>query len=90
MLALLVLDVDHQAGRQVRHAYRGVGGVHALPAGPGRPFDVDAQVLVRQSDLDLLRLRQDGNRGGGGVDATRGLGDRHALHAVHAALVLQA
>ena len=33
-LAALVLHRDHGAGRQVRHAHRRVGGVHALAAGP--------------------------------------------------------
>src|SRR5665648_414605 len=40
-------------------------------------------------DLDLLGLGQDGNRSGRGVDASRGLGGRDSLHAVHPALVLE-
>ena len=61
------------------------------PPGPGRALDVDAQVLVLVDlDLDLVGLRQHGDGGGGGVDAAARLGLRHALDAVHAALVLEA
>ena len=41
-------------------------------------------------EIDVLGLRQHGDGGGRGVDAPAGLGDRHALHAVHARFVLQA
>ena len=47
-----------------------------------RSFGVDL-------DVDLLGLGRDEHTGGGGVDAALGLGRGHALHAVHAALVLQ-
>ncbi len=40
-------------------------------------------------DVDLVRLRQHGDGDGGGVDAARAFGLRHALHAVHAALELE-
>src|SRR6185436_51374 len=52
-------------------------------------IDVDAIILGPQLDIDLLDLRQHGDCGGGGVDATARLGLRHALNAVGAALVLQ-
>ena len=89
VLRLLVLAGDDEAGRQVRDAHGGVGGVDALPARARRAVDVDAQVLVRQIDLDVLGLGQhrDGDRRG--VDAPLRLGRRHALHAVHAALELE-
>ena len=41
-------------------------------------------------DVDLLGLRQHRHGDGRGVDAPLRLGRRHALHAVHAALVLEA
>src|SRR4051812_47977598 len=44
VLALLVLDLDHQTGRQVGDTHGGVGRVDALAAGPGRALDVDPQV----------------------------------------------
>ena len=50
---------------------------------------VDADVLRPDLDVDLLRLRQHGDRGGGGVDAPARLGRRHALHAVHAGFEFQ-
>jgi hypothetical protein len=34
VLALLILDLDDHAGRQVGDAHRRVGRVHRLPAGP--------------------------------------------------------
>src|SRR5437762_3947618 len=40
-MALLVLARDDQPARHVRDAHRRVGGVHGLPAGPGRPVHVD-------------------------------------------------
>ena len=40
-------------------------------------------------DVDVLGLGQHEHAGGAGVDAALRLGDRHALDAVHAALVLQ-
>ena len=90
VLALLVLDLDHQAARQVRDAHRGVGGVDALAARPGRTLDVDAQVaLLVDLDLDLVRLGQHGHRRGRGMDAAARLGLRDALHAMDATLVLE-
>ena len=47
-----------------------------------RSFGVDL-------DLDLLGLGHDQHAGRRGVDAALGLGHRHPLHPVHAALVLQ-
>src|SRR5262245_11207437 len=90
VLRLLVLAGHHQAGRQVGHAHRRVGGVDALPAGTGGTEDVDAKVLLGEVDLDVLGLGQDGNGHGRCVDPSLRLGDRHALYAVHAALELEA
>ena len=69
--------------------HRRVGGVHALPARAGGPVDVDAQVLLVDLDLDVLGLGVDEHAGGGGVHPPLRLGDRHALHPVHAAFELQ-
>ena len=59
------------------------------PPGPRGAVDVDAQVVRVDLDVDVLGLGQHEHAGGTGVDAALGLGDRHALHAVHAALELQ-
>ena len=59
------------------------------PPGPLEQKVSIAQVLGVDLDVDLFGLRQHGDRRGRGVDAAAGLGRRHALHAVHAALVLQ-
>jgi hypothetical protein len=88
-LALLVLAGDHDAGGQVGDPHRGVGGVDALAAGARGAEDVDPQVVRVDLDVDLLGLGQHQHAGRGGVDAALRLGDRHPLHAVHAALELQ-
>ena len=59
------------------------------PPGPERAVDVDPQVVGVDGDLDLLGLGHHQHAGGGGVDAALALGDGHALHAVHPALVLE-
>ena len=88
-LRLLVLLRHDDAGRNVREPHRRVGGVHALAAGAARAERVDAQVLLVDLDVHVLGFGQHRHRGRGRVDAAAGLGGRHALHAVHAALVLQ-
>src|SRR3989304_2006022 len=60
-----------------------------LAAGPGRPIDVHLDVFLRDVDLDLVRLGQDGDGGGGGVDSPLGLGLRDPLYPVDARLVLE-
>src|SRR3954452_17677938 len=89
-LRLLVLAADDDAGRQVRDADGGVRRVDALPAGPGRPEDVDAQVVRVDLDLDVLHLGQHENAGRAGVDPALGLRHRDPLDAVHTALELHA
>ena len=89
VLGLLVLARDHQAGRHVRQAHRGVGGVDALPARARRPVHVDADVLRADLHLRLRHLREHRNGHRRGVDAALRLGHRYALHAVHAALPAQ-
>src|SRR5690606_41551628 len=79
----------HEPGGQVGDAHRGVGGVDALPAGPGGAVDVDAQIAVVDLHLDLLGLGHHQHADSRGVDAALGLGDGDALHAVHPALELQ-
>src|SRR5690606_39183467 len=51
--------------------------------------DVDLHVGLGDVDLDLFRLGQNRDGGGGGVDAALGLGGGDALDAVHAAFVPQ-
>ena len=65
------------------------GLVDVLSARPAGPHPLDLVVLGPQVDLHVFRLGHDRHGGGGGVDAALGLGLRHALHAVAAALVLQ-
>ncbi len=88
-LALLVLAADDDAGGDVRDPHGGVGGVDALPARAAGAVDVDAQVVGVDLHVDLLGLGQHQDARGRGVDPALGLGHRHPLDAVHAALELQ-
>ena len=54
-----------------------------------RAIDVDAQILVVDLDVDIFGLRQHRHGGRRGVDAALRFGDRHALHAMHAAFEFQ-
>ena len=68
----------------------GVGRVDALAARSARPEHVDLQVLVVDLDVDLVGLGQHEDRRRGRVDPALALGDRHPLHPVRPALVLEA
>ena len=67
----------------------GIRRVDALTARSARAEGVDPQILLVDLDIHLFGLRQHGHRGRRGVDASARFGRRHALHAVHAALVLE-
>ena len=89
-LRALVLAGDDDAGGQVRDADRRIGGVDALAALARRPVDVDAQIGFVDLDLlDLLGFGVDQHACGRRVHAALRLGDRNALHPVHAAFELQ-
>ncbi len=70
-------------------AHGRVSGVHRLAAGAGGAEGVDADILGFDLDFDFVGFGQHGDGDGRGVNAALLLGRRHALHAVHAALVLQ-
>jgi hypothetical protein len=89
VLRLLVLLDHRQSGRNVHDPHRAVGRVDRLAARPRRAIDVDAQVLVVDLDVDLLRLGQHRDRRRRGVDPAARLGRGHALDAVDAAFELQ-
>ena len=90
-LALLVLHVHGDAGGDVRHADRGIRGVHGLSAGAGAHEDVDFEVFRIDFDfiVVLVGFREDDHAGGGSLDTSLRFGDGDALHAVHAAFVLE-
>lgn len=90
-LALLVLHVHGDAGGDVRHADRGIRGVHGLSAGAGAHEDVDFEVFRIDFDfiVVLVGFREDDRAGGGSLDTSLRFGDGDALHAVHAAFVLE-
>jgi hypothetical protein len=89
VLRLLLLAVHDEPRRDVVDAHGRVGRVDGLAARAARAHDVDLEVLGIDLDLDVLDLRHDGHRRRRGVDASLRLGRGHALHAVHARLVLE-
>src|SRR4029077_5007455 len=89
VLRLLVLLDHDEATRQMGNPHRTVGRVDRLTAGSACPEDVNAQILLVDADIDLLRLRQHGNSGSRGVDAPARLGLGYALDAVDTRLEFQ-
>src|SRR5271155_2152402 len=83
MLGFLVLLNDDEPSRQMGDPYRTVGRIDRLTARPAGAENIDAQILVVDPDIDLLRLGQNGHSGRRSVDAAACLGLRHALDAVH-------
>ena len=73
----------------MRDAHRGIGRVHRLPARTRRAERVNPQILRLDFDVDFIGFGQYGDGGSRSVNAALLLGLRNALHAVHAALILQ-
>jgi len=88
-LALLVLAGHHDPRGQVDDPHRGVGGVHALPAGARGTVDIDAQIALVDLHLDLFSLGQHQHANGRGVDPSLRLGDGDPLDAVDSAFELE-
>ncbi len=80
---------DDDPGRDMQDADAGIGGVGMLAAGARGPCCVDADILRLDGDVDVLGLRQHGDRRGRGMDAPACLGRRNPLHPVDAGLELQ-
>src|SRR5580698_3113123 len=89
LLRTLVGATNDHAGGLVDDLHGGIRRVHALPAFAGRAADVDLDLVRLDFDVHLLRFGHDGNSRGAGMDAPLRLGRRHALDAMHAALVFQ-
>src|SRR5699024_11896665 len=70
-------------------SYRRVCGIDALTAVSGGTEHVEFTVVEVQMKIDLLRLRHDRHRTGGGMDTSSRLCFGHTLHTVYAALILQ-
>ncbi len=88
-LGFFILALHDQTGRNMRHAHRRIGGVHALAAGAGGAKYVDAQVVHINVDVNFFGFGEHGDTGGGGVNAAVLLGGRHALDAMHPAFVFE-
>ena len=87
LLAALILADRDEAGRQVGHADGALGLVHMLAAGAAGAEEVDSNILLRYLKLILfVRLGENDDRRGGGMDSSLGLGLGHALDAVAAGL----
>src|SRR5262249_2632585 len=88
-LRFLILAGDNQPRRQVRDAHSGVSRIDALSAWPRGTERVNADVLRIDLDLDFVRFRKNGDRYGGGMNASLLFGRRDTLHAMNAAFVFE-
>ena len=88
-LRFLVLLGHDDAGRDVRDAHSRVRRVDALAARSARAERIDAQIFFVYLNVDFFGLGEHGHRCRRRVNPAARLGGRHALHAVHAALVFQ-
>ena len=88
-LRFFVLAGDDQPRGQVRDAHRRIRRVDRLPARTGRAERIDADVLGIQLHFHFVGFGQHRHRDRRSVHAALLFGHRHALHAVHAALVFQ-
>ncbi len=84
-----MLAADVKPGRKVENLHCGVRGVNVLPARAARAADLDPEVFLFHLDIDLLRLRHNGNGYGGSVDSALRFGRRHPLHPMNPGLVFQ-
>src|SRR3569832_1917709 len=90
VLGAVVLAFDHEPGRQMGNADRGVGLVDVLAAGARRTEGVDAQVGRVDVDFaDLVGFRHHGDGAGRGVVVSLCFGFRNAMHAMAARFELQ-
>ena len=87
-LGALVLTLDDGPGREVGDADRGVGLVHVLPAGPGRPVRVDPEVASSISTSMSSGRSGATTTWANAVPPVRGVERREAHEAVDAALGL--
>ncbi len=89
-LGAFVLALDHDSRRKMRHTHRGIGGVHTLPARPGRTENIDTQ--IRRVDVDFnifFNFRNHVHRGKRGVPSFVGIKRRDAHEPVHPFFALQ-
>src|SRR4051794_17780710 len=90
VLALLVLDLDDGAGREVRDPHGRVGRVDRLATGARGALDLDPQVPVLVDlDLVLLDLGEYDDRRRRRVDPAARFGRGHSLDTVRPALELE-
>ena len=73
----------------MRDAHSRIRRIHRLSARARRAEGVDAKVFGLDLDVHVFGFGQHGNRHRRSVYATLLLGRGHALHAMHAAFVLQ-
>ena len=90
MLAAIVLTFDHDASREMRNAYGGIGLVDVLAAGTGGAISIDAQVGGVDVDvLQLIGFRHHGDGACRGVNAALGFCRWYALYAMAAGFEFQ-
>lgn len=90
MLGAFVLALGDDSGGEVGDADGGLGFVDFLSAGPGGAVEVDADVFGADVDVvDFLGFGEDGDGGGGGMNAPASFGDGNTLYAVSSTFVAE-
>ena len=64
-----------------------IGRVDALAARTGSAEQIQTDILPLEIDIELAGLRENGHRGGGGLDPSLGLGLRNPLDTVDTGLI---
>ena len=89
-LGFLRLAVDDNAGGIMGQPHCGIGRIDALSAIAGSTHDIDADVLIRDINLDIIfHFRDHRDRTGRSMDPAPGFGHRYALDTMDAALIFQ-
>ena len=90
VLGALILALRHKAGGQMGDPDGGIGGIHALPARPGRAEDIHTD--FRSGNLNVIHLihfREDGHGCRRSMDAPRGFRHGHTLDPMASGFILE-
>ena len=88
-LALLILNGNDNARRDVRHAHGRVRRINALSAMAAGAIHIHAHIVHIEFDIHIFRLRQDRYCRSGGMNASGRFRFRYALNTMYPGLVLQ-
>ena len=84
MLGAVILTLNDNTGRNVRHADGAVCSINVLTAGPRRTVSVDAQVFVIDDDVDrVVDHGIDADRSEARMTSSRGIIRRYSHQAMN-------